>query len=84
MSSINYDQQSVEQISSRIPEVRAFLREARIDRTRLLTFREAAAAASVNGDELMAQLEDRMRRQARRAARPAEVAHEAEQEFMLV
>lgn len=87
----NYENSTVETVAQKLPEAHAYLREARIDRTSLMTLREAAIAASVNPDELVAQIEARMRRQARHvarpAARPAEAARTAERandEFMLI
>jgi hypothetical protein len=81
----NFANSTVETVVQQLPEARAFLREARIDRTSRLYLRDAAAAASVVPDELMAQIEDRIRRAARRAAaRPVVVEHQAEEEFMLI
>ncbi|MFQ3663120.1 MAG: hypothetical protein SNJ69_12090 [Chloroflexaceae bacterium] len=73
----NLENITVEQVVQKLPEARSFLREARIDRTSMLTLREAAAAVSMESDELLAQIEDRLRRSARRA--PARV-EEAEGE----
>lgn len=78
---------TVEMVAQKLPEAHAYLREARIDRTSRMFLRDAAAAASVVPDELLAQIEARIRREARRAAaRPAEVERyaEVEGEFMLV
>lgn len=72
----NLENSSVEQVIQKLPEARSFLREARIDRTSALSLREAAAAVSLNSDELLAQVEDRLRREARRA--PAPVATPAQ------
>ncbi len=63
----NLENITVEQVVQKLPEARSFLREARIDRTSMLTLREAAAAVSMESDELLAQIEDRLRRAARRA-----------------
>lgn len=69
----NYENSTVEHVAQRFPEARGYLREARIDTTNRMTLREAAAAASVNSDELLAQIEARAMREARRAAaRPVE------------
>jgi hypothetical protein len=73
----NYENLSVETVIQKLPEAREYLREARIDNTSRMSLREACAAASVNSDEMLAQIEARMRRQARRAAvAPAEVNRE--------
>ncbi len=64
----SYETLSVEQVVEKLPEARDYLREARIDRTSRMTLREAATAVSVVTDELLAQIEARMRRQARRMA----------------
>ena len=77
----NYENSTVESVVQKLPEARAYLRQARIDRTSSMFLRDAAAAVSEVPDELLAQIEARMRRQARRAAeRPAEV----EEAFMLI
>lgn len=81
----SHEQSTVESVAQKLPEARAYLREARIDNTSRLFLRDAAAAASVEPDELLAQVEARIRRQARKAApapQPAPV--EAEAEFMLI
>ena len=82
----SYEHSTVETVAQKLPEARAYLREARIDTTSRLFLRDAAAAASVEPDELLAQIEARLRRQAARAARPAEAARPAdpEREFMLI
>lgn len=64
----SYETLSVEQVLQKLPEARDYLREARIDRTNRMTLREAAASVSVTTDELLAQIEARIRRQARRMA----------------
>lgn len=80
----SYENSTVETVVQKLPEARAYLREARIDNTSRLLLRDAAAAASVVPDELLAQIEARIRREARRAAaRPAEVEVD-EEEFMLI
>lgn len=83
----SYETSSVETVAQKLPAAREYLREARIDTTSRLTLREAAAAASLAPDELLAQIEARIRCDARRApARPVEVAPaaRAEKEFMLI
>lgn len=68
----SYEDLSVETVLQKLPEAREYVREARIDSTSRMSLREAAAATSTNSDELLAQIEARMRRQARRSAeRPA-------------
>ncbi|NTU77888.1 MAG: hypothetical protein HGA45_00555 [Chloroflexales bacterium] len=86
----SYENSTVETVAQKLPEARAYLREARIDTTSRLSLRDAAAAASVVPDELLAQVEARIRRQARRANEQAiaaalalEIA-EDEEEFMLI
>jgi hypothetical protein len=69
----SYAHSAVETVARKLPEARALLREARIDSTSRLRLAEAALATSTNVDELLAVLEDRLRRQARRATRPAHV-----------
>jgi hypothetical protein len=77
----SYETLSVEQVVEKLPEARDYLREARIDRTSQMTLREAATAVSVVTDELLAQIEARMRRQARRMAEHV-AADVAEDELM--
>jgi hypothetical protein len=69
---------SVETLAQKLPEARALLREARIDSTSRLRLADAALATSTNVDELLAVLEDRLRRQARRAT-PAPAVHVEEE-----
>lgn len=84
----SYENSTVETVAQKLPEARAYLREARIDSTSHMLLRDAAAAASVVPDELLAQIEARIRREARRAAaQPAEVPagfDEDDEEFMLI
>jgi hypothetical protein len=75
---------SVETVARKLPEARALLREARIDSTASMRLADAALATSTNVDELLAVLEDRLRRQARRAARRAAPAYVESEEFALV
>lgn len=79
----NLENSSVEQVVQKLPEARSFLREARIDRTSIMSLREAAAAVSVNSDELLAQIEDRLRREARRAPAPVATPVQIEDEELL-
>lgn len=58
----SYEQRSVEQIVARIPGAGAVLRSYGIDRTSQLTLAQAAAAASVDVDEVVAVLEAKVRR----------------------
>lgn len=61
----SYEQSTVETVAQRLPAARAILREARIDMTSRLSLREAALAAGAQPDEVLAQIEARLRRQAR-------------------
>lgn len=80
----SYENSTVETVAQKLPEARAYLRQARIDSTSRMTLREAALATSENPDELVAQIEARLRREAKRApARPAETPALAKGEFML-
>lgn len=72
-----------EAVAEKLPEARALLREARIDTTARMRLSDAALAASVNVDELLANLEERARRAAR-AARRAEAARVEEEAFTLI
>lgn len=81
----SYENSTVETVAQKLPEARAYLREARIDSTSRMTLREAALAASVEPDELVAQIEARLRREAKRGtARRVEIAEHAEGEFTLI
>jgi hypothetical protein len=73
---------SVEQVVQRFPETSTTLREYGIDRSARMRLRDAAAAASANTDEVLAIVEARMRRAARRNVR-VETAEEME-DLMLV
>lgn len=76
----SYENSNVADVIRKLPEARAILREARIDSTSKISLREAALAASVNPDELTAQIEASIRR----AARRRQVEQPAEEEFELV
>jgi iron-sulfur cluster repair protein YtfE (RIC family) len=78
----SYAHSAVETIARKLPEARALLREARIDSTASMRLADAALATSTNVDELLAVLEDRLRRQARRATRRP--AHVEAEEYELV
>lgn len=65
--SINLEYQTVAQVQDRIPDSHRVLRNYRIDASDRMLLSTAAAAASVTTDELLAVLEDRMRRAARKA-----------------
>jgi iron-sulfur cluster repair protein YtfE (RIC family) len=81
----SYENSTVETVAQKLPAARAILREARIDSTSRMSLRDAAIAASVNPDELTAQIEASLRRQARRAAtRPAEEVAVENSEFLLI
>jgi len=60
------EQQTVDQSIARIPGARDVLRGYHIDPTSRMSLAAAAAAASVVPDALLAELEERMRRMARR------------------
>lgn len=81
----SYAQLTPEAVAEKLPEARALLREARIDTTARMRLSDAALAASVNVDELLANLEERARRAARvaRRAEAERIAVEGE-EFMLI
>lgn len=69
---------------AQVPEAAALLRSLRIDPTSRMRLAHAAEAASVNSDEVLAILEDQLRRRARRAAAKAvAVEHEVEHEYEL-
>ena len=78
----SYETLSVEQVVEKLPEARDYLREARIDRTNRMTLREAAASVSVTTDELLAQIEARIRRQARRLVEQTDAHDLVEDELM--
>ena len=63
----SYELSTPATVASKLPEARAILHEQRIDKTDRMTLREAALAAGVQPDELLAQIEARTRRAARRA-----------------
>jgi hypothetical protein len=66
------EQQTVEQVMRRDPSVSATLREYGIDPTNRMNLATAAAAVSAHPDALLAEIEYRMRRQARAQARQAQ------------
>lgn len=81
----SYTQLTPEAVADKLPEARALFREARIDTTSRMRLADACLAASVNADELLANLEDRARRAARAARRAEAERVEAEsEEFMLI
>ena len=88
MQNGSYAQLSPETVLHKLPGARALLREARIDSSSGMRLSDAALAASVNTDELLAMIEDRLRRQARRARQPQPVllqpVERYEEEFELV
>lgn len=65
----SHELSNVDTVASKLPEARELLREARIDSTSRLSLREAALACGSNPDELLAQIEARLRRAGRQAAR---------------
>ncbi|NJN16205.1 MAG: hypothetical protein HC822_07985 [Oscillochloris sp.] len=52
---------TVDRVIQKLPVAREILREARIDSTNRLNLRQAALAASVEPDELLAKIERRAR-----------------------
>ncbi len=89
MQNGSYAQLSPETVLQKLPGARALLREAHIDSTSRMRLSDAALATSVNTDELLAMIEDRLRRQARRARQPQPVllrqpVERYEEEFELV
>ncbi|WP_129671232.1 hypothetical protein [Candidatus Chloroploca sp. Khr17] len=83
----NYENLSVDAVARRLPESREYLREARIDRTTRMSLREAANSTGTNSDELLAQIEARLRREARRThIQPVEfvMVYEEEDEMSFV
>jgi iron-sulfur cluster repair protein YtfE (RIC family) len=83
----SYEMSTPTTVAGKLPEARAILREQRIDSTNRMSLREAALAVSVEPDELLAQIEARMRRAARRAApapAPAAPVFEHEDELAYV
>lgn len=80
----SYENSTVETVAQKLPEARAYLREARIDSTSRMLLRDAAAAASVVPDELLAQIEARIRRAAARPVEAPAAVEVDEEEFMLI
>lgn len=70
----SYDQLTPATVAQKLPEAGALLREARIDTGARVRLMDAAMATSTNVDELLANLEDRTRRAARRAQRAVPTA----------
>jgi iron-sulfur cluster repair protein YtfE (RIC family) len=62
------EQQAVDQVVARIPGAISVLRSHGIDPTNRLSLMQAAAAVSVTPDALLAELEAKARRLARRSA----------------
>lgn len=60
----SYETSNVNEIVRKIPAARALLRGYGIDTNSSIRLRDAAAAASMNADELLAQVEARLRRSA--------------------
>jgi hypothetical protein len=76
MSKLPFANQTTDQLNAQFSEAAATLREYRIAPNSRMTLATAAAAASVEVDELLAVLEERTRRAARKQARHAEFEHE--------
>lgn len=79
----SYAQISPAHVAQKLPEAGALLREARIDTSARMRLADAALATSTNIDELLANLEDRARRAARRVRHSAPV-ETYDEELMLV
>jgi hypothetical protein len=62
----NLEQQTAEEAIARVPEAAAVLRSYRIDPTNRMSLATAAAAVSMAPDALMAEIEEKLRRAARR------------------
>jgi iron-sulfur cluster repair protein YtfE (RIC family) len=77
MRNNSLEQQSVARVAAQLPEARRVLRSYRIDSTNRMTLAQAAAAASVEPDALMAELEYRARWMGRRSS----VRHEEVEEL---
>ncbi|NTW00680.1 MAG: hypothetical protein HGA19_05145 [Oscillochloris sp.] len=68
----SYETSNVDQVVRKLSGARELLREHRIDTSSQLRFREACLASSVEPDEMLAQIEARMRRMARPVEEPRE------------
>jgi len=64
----SHELSNVDTVARKLPAARAVLRELRIDSTSRMYLRDAAIAAGANPDEVLAQIEARAQREARRAA----------------
>ncbi len=66
----SYEHSSVETVAQKFPEARVYVRKARLNTTYRLALHDAAVAAPVVPDALLAQteIETRRRREERRAA----------------
>lgn len=71
MQNGSLEHHTVDHLLEQIPAARAMLRAHRMAPTSRLRLADACAAVSVHPDELLAQLDDQIRRQARRPAAPA-------------
>lgn len=79
MNNNSLELQTVGQVQGQIADSHRVLRNYRIDASNRMLLSTAASAASVTTDELLAVLEDRMRRAARKAQRAEQVElHELE------
>jgi hypothetical protein len=68
----SYETSNVDQVVRKLSGARELLREQHIDTTSKLRLREACLAASVEPDEMLAQIEARMRRTAHPVEQPRE------------
>lgn len=68
----SHETSNVDQVVRKLPGARALFAEHRIDTGRHLSLREACLSTSVEPDEMLAQIEARMRRIARAAEQTSE------------
>ncbi|NTV63710.1 MAG: hypothetical protein HGA65_09270 [Oscillochloris sp.] len=68
----SYETSNVDKVVRKLSGAREILREHRIDTSSKLRLREACLAASVEPDEMLAQMEARMRRIAAPVEQPRE------------
>ncbi len=68
----SYETSNVDQVVRKLPGARELLSEHRINMNNRISLREACLATSVEPDEMLAQIEARMRRMARPVEQPRE------------
>ena len=66
----SFEQQTAEHVITHTPEAAAVLRSYRIDPSNRMSLATAAAAVSMSPDALLAEIEDKLRRAARRRVTP--------------